>query len=503
MNPEAGKQEHIQRPKLKKMVPELRRSINMEGIIIDCNQYYAEKIGYTVDEMIGMHMNDHTPPDDRDKLHAEFEDWKKTHGRKTTKSTIMTKEGKIIETITSIRDHVNNQKKVTGMTAVMMDYNELKEFQNIIMIRKFESLYENSPDLYRTVNYNGTIVDCNKTYLKELGYSSKEEIVGTNLLEHTSDKSTDALRINMESWRNTGNSMTSEIWMKRKDGTEFPSVLTPTNIYDDQGNLIGRNVVIKDTTKLYETKQMLSEQEKIDRMKEEFLSVVTHELKSPLTPIIGFAQALSRPKMLGELNEKQNDAVITILSNATRLKKLIGDMLDTHRLELKKMRFDLKEMSVNDLMGHIDKSFQLTAQKKGVAIHCNVRGGEEIKIVSDRDRVEQVITNLMYNAIDFIPKDTGKITVTAEQVDSDVMFSVVDNGIGIPPEKQNQLFKKFYRTNTSHDRKYGGTGLGLSICKGIVESLGGKIGVESTEGEGSNFYFILPEKGSDNEDSAY
>ncbi|MCY4491853.1 MAG: PAS domain-containing sensor histidine kinase [Thaumarchaeota archaeon] len=491
----------IKHPRLKKMVPELRRTINMDGIIIDCNEYYADKIGQSIDEIIGLHADEHTPPDDREKFHEEFEYWKKTKTGKKILINIMAKDGTIMEMISSIKSHIGEDGELTGRTAIMMDLNELKEFQKIVMLRKFESLYENSPDLYRTVNYNGTIVDCNKAYLRELGYDSKEDVVGMNLLEHTSEKSIDIMRINMANWRNTGAGKTSEIWMKRRDGTEFPSILTPTNIHDKDGNLIGRNVVIKDATSMYETKQMLSEQKKIDRMKEEFLSVVTHELKSPLTPIIGFAQALTRPKMLGELNEKQNDAVITILSNATRLRKLIGDMLDAHKLELKKMRFDLKEMSVNDLMSHIDKSFQLTAKEKGVSIHCNVKGNDEIMITSDRDRVEQVITNLTYNAIDFIPKDTGTVTVTAEYVGSEVQFSVVDNGIGIPPEKQKELFKKFYQANTSHDRKHGGTGLGLSICKGIVEGLGGKIGVESTENVGSNFYFILPVKRGDNESS--
>lgn len=497
----AGQKDQTPHPRLKKMVPEMARTINLEGIIIDCNAYYADKIGLSKDEIIGTHVNEHIPPEEREKFNLEFEEWKKTHATKKLRSVLQSNTGKTFDIIISVRNNVNSEGHITGMTAAMMDADELEEFQKIIMIRKFESLYENSPDLYRTVNYNGTIVDCNKTYMKELGYDNKEDIIGMNLLEHTAERSVDALRINMANWRNTGQVKTSEIWMRRRDGTEFPSILTPTNIYDQDGNLVGRNVVIKNATTLHETKQMLSEQEKIDRLKEEFLSVVTHELKSPLTPIIGFAQALTRPKMLGELNEKQNDAVLTILSNATRLRKLIGDMLDAHKLELQKMRFDIKEISVNDLLAHIDRSFQLTAQEKGVSIRCTMED-REITIKTDRDRVEQVITNMVYNAVDFIPKDTGKVTISARQQDSEVTFSVQDNGIGIPEEKQKQLFKKFYQVSTSQTRKHGGTGLGLSICKGIIDSLGGRIGVESTEGEGSNFYFVLPVEYSGNEDSA-
>ena len=488
--------------KLKKMVRELKRLVNLDGVIIDCNQAYAEKLGYTVDEIIGMSVEQHTPVSDIPKMKKEFETWLKTKKSMTTNIGILTKDGTVVDTFESIENHVNSMGKVTGMSVSLMDVKELKEFQNYVMIRKFESLYENSPDLYRTVNYNGTIVDCNKTYVRELGYGDKSEVVGRNLLEHTSDKSTDALRINMAKWRHTGSSKTSEIWMKRKDGTEFPSILTPTNIYDDDGNLIGRNVVIKNATKLYETKQALDEQERIDKMKEEFLSIVTHELKSPLTPIIGLSQALIRPKIMGELNEKQHDAVSTILSNSIRLKKLIGDLLDAHKLELDKMRLDLQEISVNKLLDHIHKSFKLTAEEKNISIDCLVADSDEIKMFTDTDRVEQVISNMVYNAVDFIPKDTGKVTVTATRQDNNVMFSVRDNGIGIPLAKQKQLFTKFYQVKSSQDRKHGGTGLGLSICKGIVEKLGGSIGVDSTEGHGSNFYFILPERTIIHEDTA-
>ena len=478
--------------KLKKMVTEMYREINMDGVIINCNAAYAENLGYAIDEVIGMTLDEHTPPDHMEYMRKEFTGWKNTKKPKTLKTWIITKQGKEIETISSINSSMDNSGEVRAMSDVMLSYVELKTFQKYVMIRKFESLYENSPDLYRTVNYNGTIVDCNKTYLKNLLYDNKNEVIGSNLLEHTASRSADALRINMAKWRRTGAGKTSEIWMKRSDGTEFPALLTPTNIYDDDGYLIGRNVVIKDTSKLHKTKQMLDEQAKIDKMKEEFLSMITHELKSPLTPIIGFAQALIKPKLLGEMNDKQADAVNTILTNAISLKNLIGDLLDARKLELEKMNFDLKEISVNNLIANVEKSSLLAVQKKGITIQCEIVGNEELKMVSDGDRVRQVLVNLINNAIDFVPKNKGRIVIMAERKDANIVFSVKDNGIGISTEKQKQLFTKFYQADTTEGREHGGSGLGLSICKGIVEKLGGKIGVESAKGEGSNFYFILP-----------
>ncbi len=501
--------DHDMHPHIRKTLPRLYRSVNKEGIITRCNETYVKKLGHdSIQEVVGTHIDTHMPPDIKAMERAMFEEWWKNPVQTTCMIRIMTKQGNMMELIARITGRADKSGNITEMSAIMMHMTELESLQKLVRIKKYESLYENSPDLYRTVNYNGTIIDCNMTYIKKMGFTSKREVLGRNLVEHTADKSVDALRRNMSDWRRTGKSKTTEIWMKRKDGSIFPSILTPTNIYDDENNMIGRNVVIKDATELFDTKHLLSEQEKTDRMKEEFLSVVTHELKSPLTPIIGFAQALGRPKLLGDLNDKQRDAVTTILSNAQRLRKLIVDMLDAHKLELEKMRFDLQEMSVNVLLERINKSFRIAAQEKDITVHCSVKGqfdakgeGLEIKIISDTSRLEQVITNLVYNAVDFIPKGTGKITVTAEKIDGTIKFSIQDNGCGIPPEKQKQLFTKFYQANTSHTRKHGGTGLGLAICRGIVNGLGGEIYVESIVGKGSNFYFILPENSKHNENS--
>jgi len=187
------------------------------------------------------------------------------------------------------------------------------------------------------------------------------------------------------------------------------------------------------------------------------------------------------------------DAVKTILSNATRLRKLIVDLLDAHKLEIGKMKFNFKKFEVNGLMESIQKSFSFTSKEKNIEIKFSVDG--TITIDSDRDRIEQIISNLIYNAIDFVPKDTGIVEVSAQKIDDHVKFTVKDNGIGISKENQKGLFGKFYQADTTQTRKHGGTGLGLSICKGIVENLGGQIYVQSEENKGSNFYFVVPIQG--------
>ncbi|MDH3824584.1 MAG: sensor histidine kinase [Nitrosopumilus sp.] len=232
--------------------------------------------------------------------------------------------------------------------------------------------------------------------------------------------------------------------------------------------------------------------EEIEKAKGEFMSMITHELRSPLTPIIGWCDALKNPTILGNLNEKQGKAVNTILSNALRLQGLISDLLDSQKLDLGKMSFDKLEFSVLDLMDRIKNNFEHSLKAKNIALDNLTK--DKIILKSDEKRIEQVITNLINNAIDFVPPETGKIEINCKNEVTDVKFEVNDNGQGIEKEKQKQLFKKFYQADTSLRREHGGTGLGLSICKGIVEGLGGQIEVKSEIGKGTSFYFTIPKK---------
>jgi len=239
--------------------------------------------------------------------------------------------------------------------------------------------------------------------------------------------------------------------------------------------------------------KQLEEIKDVDKQKDEFVAMISHELKTPMTPIKIFSSALMRPKMLGELNEKQKEAANAIHFNALRLERTVADLLDAQKLELGKMKFEKKEMKVEELMAQITTNLKSQTEEKGCQLINHTT--EKITIQSDNPRLAQVLTNLINNAIDFIPKDKGKIEINAQKKDGEVLFSVKDNGIGMSLENQKKLFKKFYQVDTSATRKHGGTGLGLSICKGIVEALGGKIWVESEEGKGTNFYFTIPGDG--------
>jgi signal transduction histidine kinase len=237
---------------------------------------------------------------------------------------------------------------------------------------------------------------------------------------------------------------------------------------------------------------MIERVNKMEKQKEEFSSMITHELKTPLTPIIGWCQTLQNPKILGSLNEKQSKAIDTIVRNAKRLQMMIGDVLDAQKLDMNKMKFDYKDISVNEFLEYLHSNLQHVMKPKNIEYIKNITG--ELKIHSDKNRLEQVFNNLIFNAVDFVPDENGRIEVSARDNGDSVLFHVKDNGAGIPKNKQKDLFKKFYQVNTTLARKHGGTGLGLSVSKGIIEGLGGKISVESDEGKGSDFQFTVPKK---------
>ncbi len=363
--------------------------------------------------------------------------------------------------------------------------------------RKYRELYESSPDLYCTTNMDGIIMDCNNSYSKRLGYT-KREIVGTPIFNYAAD--IEAVKNSFKTWKREGHVMSSEIWLKTKDGTTFPTLLSASNLVDENGNLVGSNTIVKDISEIYESRKkierqavlelQLAELTKLEQAKDEFATMMTHELKTPLAPIFGYCEMLKEPGLLGSLNSVQLDSVNKISESAIRLKQLIGDVLEAQRLGMGSMKFEKEEFDVTKFMNEVHKDYFRLMKEKQIQIVNYTE--EKLTLKSDKNRIRQVIDNLVLNSADFIPNENGMISIGAIGVDDKIVFHVKDNGIGIPEAELDKIFVKFYQVDTSHTRKHPGVGLGLAVCKGIVEGLGGKIWVDSELGKGTSFYFSIP-----------
>ena len=245
--------------------------------------------------------------------------------------------------------------------------------------------------------------------------------------------------------------------------------------------------------KLKQSLNTMTEQlKRVDIARDEFASMVTHELKTPLVPIKGYTQMLMEEGTIGELNQEQYFAVNEIMNNSRRLEKLIEDVMMAHRLEMNQVAFHAKSFNVKEFLGKIPLSFKKMVDDKKIKISTS-KVDSKLTGFADTDRLSEVFTNLIQNSVDFVEPIKGVIEIHAKDNGEHIQFSVKDNGLGIPLDKQAQIFKtKFYQVDTSMERKHGGSGLGLVIVKGIVEQGGGKIWFNSKQNEGTEMIFTIP-----------
>ncbi len=237
----------------------------------------------------------------------------------------------------------------------------------------------------------------------------------------------------------------------------------------------------------------------VERSKEEFVSMISHELKTPLVPMKGYSEMLLSSGVLGDLNDEQKRAVQSILNGIGKLETLVGDMLDAFKLDMNKMAFSMSSVDAKDLVDRTIFDLRLIAEEKQVELRSEV---DSVQAFCDPRKVEQVLANLIKNSVDFVPAKGGRVVVRAEKAQTAeniageekemAVFAVEDNGPGIPADKVDSIFRKFYQLDASMARRHGGTGLGLVICKGIVEAHGGRIWVDASYRDGACLKFTLP-----------
>lgn len=252
---------------------------------------------------------------------------------------------------------------------------------------------------------------------------------------------------------------------------------------DEVGELASSFNTMTETIKIKE-----EEARKTDIAKDEFLAMITHELKTPLVPIRGYADILLGGH-LGELTDKQKERIEIIKSSASSLLQLISDLLDVQKLELGQLKIQKENLDIYDTAVKSIQTLQPQIEEDRVNIVNDVG---HLTILHDPDRIGQVLTNLIKNSLKAVKPGTGMIRVYSEQTPDAVKIMVTDNGAGIAYDRQSKLFTKFYQADASMTREKGGSGLGLSICKGIIEIHGGKISMQSTPNTGTTVTFTLP-----------
>ncbi len=285
-------------------------------------------------------------------------------------------------------------------------------------------------------------------------------------------------------------------WHSRRMNKTYDIIETPLKNID---GTISKLTIFRDVTEQKRAEEKIRklnrelelqvvDLEEVTRMKTEFLSLTSHELRTPMTPMKAQLEMLQEGYK-GKMSEQQTESIVVVLRNLTRLNNLIEDILDISRIEAGRIMMYFESMSINDAVKEAIIMQEPFAEEKGLKIRA--RFAELPTIIGDPERLRQVISNLLNNAIKFSEK-SSEVVVETRQVDENVLFCITDYGIGISNEDKEKLFKPFSQIDTSMGREHGGSGLGLAIAKGIIQAHNGKIWVKSELEKGSTFYFSIP-----------
>jgi PAS domain S-box-containing protein len=323
-----------------------------------------------------------------------------------------------------------------------------------------------------TIIVDDRIVEANNAFATLFGYQMAE-IIGRSPLNFVAAASRDVAA----EYVTISSDKPYEAHGQRKDGSTFDMEVTTKSIPYKGRTALG--CVVRD----------ISERKEVDRLKNEFVSIVSHELRTPLTSIRG-SLGLMDGGVAGELPAKARELVRIARQNADRLIRLINDILDLEKIESGKIQLHVTTLDPVELVESTIAELRAMALQYRVTLVSTVRRHD--RIAGDRDRVIQVLTNLLSNAVKFSPEG-GSVTVLASDGGAGFLrFTIADEGSGIAEEKLARLFVRFEQLEAANTRRRGGTGLGLAISRSLVEQQGGRIGVDSSPGKGSAFWFELP-----------
>ena len=340
------------------------------------------------------------------------------------------------------------------------------------------TVFENTSEGIMITDPDGRILSTNPAFTAITGFAA-DEVLGQNpRILQSGMQTRDFYEAMWQSITGTGH-WQGEIINRRKNGEAYTQWLNINAVKDGSGRVSHYVGVTFD----------ISELKASERMKDEFIATVSHELRTPLTSIHGSLSLLDSG--LPAKSPEQSAELIRIAKgNSQRLVRLIDDILSIAKIESEKMKFKLRPLNLAELVQNAVEANQDYAKQYGVHIRTEP-GEEDARVLGDRDRLMQVLTNLMSNAVKHSPAD-GVVDVSFARNDRYWRVSVNDAGPGIPASFRGEVFKKFAQADATDRRKQGGTGLGLSISKAIIDRLGGRIGFDSEPDVRTCFYFELP-----------
>lgn len=383
--------------------------------------------------------------------------------------------------------------------AIVRDLTERRQIE-----RRFIELLDSAPDAIFEFDADGRILFLNRMAVQLFGYA-REELLGQTVDVLVPDSLRGEHKHHRTQYfshpvtRPMGAGLKLEA--RRKDGSHLPVEISLSPTRSESGVRV--TAIVRDITERKQMEDQLRtvqekyiqelelrnrDSEQANRLKSEFLSNMSHELRSPLHTVIGFSELLTEESP-GPLTETQKKFLGHIHRDSRHLLGLINDLLDLSKIEAGRLDLQQERFSIDLVVEEVVSSINPRAHSKSLEIL--VQSSPSIEVFADGGRLKQILHNLLSNAVKFTP-DGGRIEISAAVRESFAEISVIDSGVGIPDDQQQAIFDKFFQVQTSTKTGQEGTGLGLAITKRLVEQHGGKIWVRSEPGKGSCFTFTIP-----------
>ncbi|MDD2806388.1 MAG: PAS domain S-box protein [Elusimicrobiales bacterium] len=463
-----------------------------KGRIEYVNPKFCKVTGYTAEEAVGLNMRVFRSGQTPSGVYKEL--WETILAGGTWRGELLNKKkkGESFWESVSISGIKDEHGKIYKFIAIKEDITERKKAEDAL--RESESRYSaianNAPETV-LIHQGGRILFVNEIGTRISGYP-REEILGRNITEFLTEESRRKVLEAMARRTEGAGPGDYEVEFVTKAGPSLHIIVKSAPIvYEGQPAVLAVlvNVTARRETELALLKAKAAA-EAANRAKSDFLANMSHEIRTPMNSIIGMAEMLLDTR----LEDEQRRHLLTIQHAADALLYIINDILDISKIEAGLLKIDSAPYDPREVAESVAEMFAQRAAAKGLELILKVSTDMPSAVLGDGNRLRQIFINLVGNAMKFTLK--GQIKISAELLHGTgadwLVFSVADTGVGVSPENQKKLFRKFSQVDDSSTRKFGGTGLGLSITKALVELMGGSVSLESAEGKGSVFSFRLP-----------
>jgi PAS domain S-box-containing protein len=457
---------------------------SLDGEIRTVNQRIAKVFGSSYSELVGHRLDEFFDEPRLEQLKNSIP-WFLEQRRWTgTVRTCLKKTGEVLYFDCSLQALVKDGK-VVGVSGLARDVTSQRESET-----RFTELFETLQEGVYFCDHEGTLLDLNPAMVRLLGYSHRDELVGTNIGKLYFDTPRDPFPERVHT--HLSSSLTREITLRRKDGTPIICIDNSNAIGDAAGRMIRHQGTLVDITvrkrSEVELQKAKEAAEAANTAKSAFLATMSHEIRTPMNAVIGMTElALDT-----ELTLEQREYLTMVRESGKSLLRLINDILDFSKIEAGKLELDCTDFSLRHCINEMVKILGVRARQKDLELSIQIAPETPDSLLGDPGRLRQVLSNLVDNAIKFTANGAVVLKIEKDSQSGEEVclhFSVADSGIGIPREKQQLIFEAFSQADNSTTRKYGGTGLGLSISSRLVQLMSGRIWVESEANRGSAFHF--------------